>query len=315
MGESLCICIKAVMPIFLLIFIGTAMRRKKLLNSGELKSVNRFVFHTFFPFMMFKSIYSSDIKDAVSVKFVGFGLVAVFIIFLISIPIVKIFEKDRKKQAVMIQDCFRSNFIIMGLPIIENIFGPDSLGVPTVMMAFAVPFFNVLAVITFEAYRGNKTDFKKVTKGVITNPIIKGAVVGLIFSIFEIPLPYVIEESVFAIGDACAVIALIILGASFDVSRVKKLGNAKALIFIMVSRLVVVPLIMLSCSLAVGFKGVEFVTLIIMSAAPPSVSSYTMAEAMDSDGELAGDAVVFGSAVSCFTLFMWLFVFKTAGVF
>ena len=61
--------------------------------------------------------------------------------------------------------------------------------------------------------------------------------------------------------------------------------------------------------------GMAFLSLLAMLAAPTAISSYTMAESMDSDGELAGNCVIFTSAFSCVTLVGWLFVFKSFGVF
>jgi predicted permease len=52
-----------------------------------------------------------------------------------------------------------------------------------------------------------------------------------------------------------------------------------------------------------------------MLATPMAVSSYTMADSMDSDGELAGNCVIFSTPLSCITLFFWLFLFKSLGMF
>ncbi len=42
-----------------------------------------------------------------------------------------------------------------------------------------------------------------------------------------------------------------------------------------------------------GYRGVELTTLMIIFAAPTAISSFTMAQQMDSDSELAGQIVVF----------------------
>jgi predicted permease len=39
-----------------------------------------------------------------------------------------------------------------------------------------------------------------------------------------------------------------------------------------------------------------------------------MAQQMDSDADLAGNCVVFTSALSCFTIFCWIVLFKELGV-
>ena len=64
-----------------------------------------------------------------------------------------------------------------------------------------------------------------------------------------------------------------------------------------------------------GFRDVELVTLIAIFASPSAVSSFPMAQQMDSDAELAGDAVVFSSMFSCFTIFLWIFAAKSLGLF
>ena len=71
------------------------------------------------------------------------------------------------------------------------------------------------------------------------------------------------------------------------------------LIICMAGRLVVVPLIALTCGVLAGFRDVTLVTLVAIFAAPTAVSSFTMAQQMDSDGELAGACVIFSSR-ECF---------------
>jgi len=51
-----------------------------------------------------------------------------------------------------------------------------------------------------------------------------------------------------------------------------------------------------------------------MSATPCAVASFAMAQQMDSDGELAGNCVIFSSALSCITMFLWVFITKNLGL-
>ena len=50
-------------------------------------------------------------------------------------------------------------------------------------------------------------------------------------------------------------------------------------------------------------------------ASPTAVNSFTMAQQMGGDAELAGDIVVVTSAVSMLTMFLWVFLFKSLGMF
>ena len=54
--------------------------------------------------------------------------------------------------------------------------------------------------------------------------------------------------------------------------------------------------------------------LIALFASPTAVSSFTMAQQMDGDSQLAGQLVVFGSLFSILTIFLWVFSFKQLGL-
>ena len=98
--------------------------------------------------------------------------------------------------------------------------------------------------------------------------------------------------------------------------NLKNFGSMKRnLIICVLGRLVIVPGIVLALAALIGIRGVPFVTLIAVFASPTAVSSFTMAEQMDSDGPLAANAVVCSSALASLTLFWWIFFFKSLGMF
>ena len=107
--------------------------------------------------------------------------------------------------------------------------------------------------------------------------------------------------------------ALLVLGASLNRKSLEE--SKRNLTICLLGRLVIVPALALTIGAAIGLRDIAFVTLIAIFASPTAVSSYTMAEQMDSDGQLAGNCVVFSSALSSITLFGWIFVFKTLGMF
>jgi predicted permease len=77
----------------------------------------------------------------------------------------------------------------------------------------------------------------------------------------------------------------------------------------------IAPAVILTAAGLLGFRGAEFVTLIAITTTPCAVASFTMAQQMDSDAVLAGNAVVISSALSCFTMFGWIFGAKMLGLF
>ncbi|MBQ8697516.1 MAG: AEC family transporter, partial [Schwartzia sp.] len=78
--------------------------------------------------------------------------------------------------------------------------------------------------------------------------------------------------------------------------------------------LVLIPGAVLTMAAEMGFRGIEFATLISIFATPCAVAGFVMAQQMDSDADLAGNCVVFTSALSCLTIFCWIVLFKEMGV-
>lgn len=108
------ISIQAVAPMFFMMLVGTIVRKNKLLNDLELVHVNNMIFRVLFPMLMFTNIYDSAISEIVNLKLIVFGVVSIFIIYILSMLIVVHIEKNNASRGAMIQAIYRSNVVIMG---------------------------------------------------------------------------------------------------------------------------------------------------------------------------------------------------------
>ena len=312
MFSNFIVCLHAVLPLMILLAIGAAVRRTGLLTDHEVSRMNHMVFVVFFPALMFDNLYSADIGEVFDGRLLVYGICVTLGTCLLSIPIVFRVEKDEKSRGAMIQAIYRSNFILMGLPISINLLGAGNVGYTAMLMVAVVPLYNVMAVIILEYFRGGKADLKDVLKKIATNPIILGAVAAVIVMLLNIPVPDFIGKLVGDMSHATTPIALILLGASFDYHTAQR--DIRDLVVIITGRLVAAPALALGGAILLGLTGPKLVALVSMTCAPPAVSSYTMAAAMDSNDELAGNAVIFATPISCVTIFLWLFLLKSLGL-
>lgn len=313
MLQNFLVCLNAVVPLILYLVIGMMIRKFNILTEEDVRKFNRMVFVALFPALMFENLYSADISEAFDLPLIIGACLFVLAVFGMTWVLVCRIEPSDRSRGAMIQAIYRSNFVLMGLPVTENIFGHGNVSSTAALIMFVVPLYNVLAVILLEYFRGGKANPKDVAKKVVTNPIIVGAMTAIIAIVFHIHVPESINQTISGMCNATTPMAMILLGASFQMSSIK--GSHRNLAICVSGRLLVVPAVGLTVAALLGVRGVEFVSLIAMLAAPPAVSSYTMAEAMDSDGELAGNAVIFATPLSCFTMFLWLFLFKSLGLF
>ena len=151
--DNLVISVEAVAPMFIVMAVGVFVRRKGFINEQEVKRVNRMIFLVLFPALMFNNLYGKELSDAFNPRLAAFAVGMLAAIYIATVVFVLKVEKSQKSRGAMIQAIYRSNFVIMGIPIVSNIFGSDNLAVTSVMITIIVPIFNVLAVITLEIFR------------------------------------------------------------------------------------------------------------------------------------------------------------------
>ena len=306
--ENLVISLNVVLPLFLLIALGYALKRLRMYDEVTLKNINKLVFKVFLPVYLFHSIYSTDLSAVFDIKVILFAIAGLLIWFLILMFLIPRMEKDNAKRGVMIQGMFRSNFVLFGLPVAISLCGEENIGITSLLLGIVVPIYNVLAVITLETFRGTKPSVKKILIGIMKNPLIIASVLGVGMYLLKIELPYTIEKTVVDIGKVATPLALIALGGGFAFHKVK--GDIKQLMVSVVGKLVISPLFMVTAAVLLGFRNEVLVPILLMSGAPTAVSSYTMAEQMGGNGELAGEIVVFTTGISIATIFVWVFVLK-----
>ena len=308
---SFVVCINAVLPIFLLMAAGYAARCFHLLDRADVEKINRIVFRAFMPVMVFYNLYSSDLSSAMRGSLLGYAVIGVLAEYLLSLGYALLFVKDHSRRGVVIQGLYRSNFVIIGLPIAESLVGGD-LGPVAMLLAVVIPIFNILAVITLAVFNGKKPGLKEVVLDIMKNPLIIGSVAGIAALLAGLRLPAPLEKVVSQMSGATSPVLLFLLGAFFQFKGMR--SHMRELAAVCAGRLVVFPALFLGLAVAIGFRGVELVSLTGVFASSTAIASFTMAQQMDGDAELAGDIVVWTSALCSFTLFGWSLLFKLMGL-
>lgn len=310
--ESLILSANAILPIFLLMATGYLLRALKVADKKGFDTVNRLVFKAFLPTLLFYNIYNTEASEVFDLRLVTFALVGVLAVFLVGYGAVLVLTKDNARRGVMLQGFFRSNYAILGLPLVSYICKGEMTGLSALMVAFVVPVFNVLAVVSLERFRNGRLEVKKLLLGVARNPLIIGCLLGVVFVLLGIRLPRVIEAAVADVAKIASPLAIIVLGASFTFSSIR--GCMRELVTVVAARLIVIPAIALFFAVLLGFRGEALACILIIFGAPVAVSSYSMAQQMGGDEALAAQAVVVSSAACLVTLFGWIFGLSGLGL-
>lgn len=313
MLQALSIAFHAIVPLFLIIAVGYTVKRLGWIGPEEVRRFNKVTFYTFMPVMLFYNIYTSDFSQAVRLPYALFVVGAALGMVAVSFAVTLLAEKMPERRGVMIQAAFRSNFVLLGLPIAAELLPDSNLGVTALMVAIVVPIYNMMSVVVLEYFRGGKPRAGEVLLAVVKNPLILGSVAGLLVQALHITLPEVLVSFSGKMNSAATPLILLLLGASFETREIAR--YKKELLVCVGLRLVVFPGAILTLAAALGLRDIEFVTVLAMTAAPTAVNSFNMAQQLGGDSQLAGSAVVVSTAASFFTLFVWITLFKQLGMF
>lgn len=306
------IALNAVVPFLAYIAFGYGIKLSGMVDEEFMKKLNQMVFKAFFPIMMFYNLYDKDDNTTLDVQLVVVGVVSVIVFVLLLFFIVPRFVKEDKKRGVIIQGIYRSNFVLFAMPLTESIFGEKGRAIAAMMVAIIIPIYNVAAVIVLEYFRGGKPKAIDLLKKIITNPMIAGVLVGLVFVGLGIKIPSCLEKPISQFSALSTPLALFVLGGTLHFSSIKK--NLKYIVPTLSTKMIIIPIFAVILTLILHFEPLERFIYLTMFATPIAASSYPMACNMGGDGELAGELVVISTAVSVVTIFLWIFGLKTVGL-
>ena len=311
--ESFLVAVNAVVPFLCYITFGYVMKIKGVVKEDFLQQLNKMVFKVFYPFMTFYNIYKADASSLprpVMLIFCGVSILVLEVILVLTVPRL---VKENPRRGVIIQAIYRSNFVLFGLPLTVSVFGDVASSVAAMVVTVVITIYNTTSVVILEMFNSEgKTDVKTILVNVVKNPLLQGAMVGLVFFFLGIHVPKSLLTPIAAFADATSPVALFVLGGTLHFNAIR--GNLKYLVPALSLKLLVLPAVMLALGYAFGLRDLELFLLVAIYGTPVAAASYPMAQNMGGDGELAGQFVVISTVVAVGTLFGWIFFMKSVGL-
>lgn len=311
--ESFLVAMNAVIPFLFYITFGYVMKVKGVVTEEFLQKLNKMIFRLFYPFMTFYNIYKADPTNLPRPVLMIFTGASILILEVLLVMIIPRLVKENPKRGVIIQAIYRSNFVLFGLPLTISVFGDEASSVAAMLITVVITIYNTTSVVILEMFNTDgKADPKAILINVLKNPLLQGAVVGLVFFIFQIKVPACLLKPISEFSNMTSPLALFVLGGTLQFNAIRK--NLKYLVPTLSFKLICLPAIILSFGYMVGLRGLELFLLVAVYGTPVAAASYPMAQNMGGDGELAGEFVVISTVASTFTLFLWILFMKSTGL-
>ena len=295
--DNVLIAARQVGILYIMVIIGVVCDKLGLFTEKTGKACTDLLFYIITPCVIINSFFTSEFTKESGTKLLialGCGFLLHFIAIAINTPL---FSKgDKDENCVYKYGAIYGNVGYMTLPLTQAILGSEGVFYcSAVVMAFNVVSFTH-GVFMMDRSKG--FDAKKL----ILNPGVIAVLIGLPFYLFRISLPEIISKPVDFIAGTQTPIAMIIFGTFLANTQLKSIFKHKKIYLVALSKLIVLPTVMITIYKLMGLSGTLLVALAISSCAPSANNTVMFSAKYDKDTRLASQLVAMVSFISIITI-------------
>jgi predicted permease len=243
----------------------------------------------------------ANINLSTTFELVSTALISIFVIF-VSLLILNYFIKfENKAFTSIVQGGIRFNSYVL-LAFVDSVYGDKGLVLAAIVMAFVIPFINVLCISTFALYvRKGKFSLLTFLKTIVKNPLILACAIGGVINGSDVVVPLVALKTLSILSNAALPIGLLSVGVGLEFKYIH--SAKKELIASTLIKLIYFPIVIYGVGLVFGLSNQMLAIAVIFGAMPTAVSGYILAR------ELGGDTTLMASIITLQTLFCMITLF------
>jgi malonate transporter and related proteins len=295
--------VDSILPVFAVLALGSVLKRLRFTDDRFLRMSDRLIYFIFFPILLFWKIGSPSSTDTIDWTLIGAVLCAIACVYVLSLLFIRLGGTSRFEAGSFVQGCIRFSTYI-GLAVIVTSLGEEGIRSFGLVIGFAIPFINILSVVTLVWYSRQEFEpgakVRLVVREMFTNPLIIACFMGILYSRLNVPFPIALDITFKLVSAVTIPLALLSIGGSLSFSKLK--GNLKLAGIAALMKLLVLPLVGYFILGIFGVSGMDFKVAMIYFALPTSPAIYILSSQLDSDLDLASATIVFSTLMSIASL-------------
>ena len=299
--------LKTIIPIFLLIILGWAARKKGFMPPEFLGPANRLVYNLAIPSMVFRSIAGTDFHSRYNFYVLLSTLSAILAVFLIAWGAGIVFRIDRSRLGSFVQSSFHGNLGYIAFAVAYYYLGSEGLVRASIIAGFVIILQNFLAVTALQVNSERRSltgNINRIIISVFLNPIIISAMAGILFSLISIPIPFIIDRSLSILSSMALPLALLIIGASLSFELMRPMISS--IFSVAMIKLLLLPLIGFTMYNIFSLTPEDYLPGLIILASPTATVTFVMAKEMKGDTDFAMAAISASTVLSSVSISAWL---------
>jgi predicted permease len=306
---------QVVLPVFLVIALGFALRRGDMLSVTGTIDLARVTYWIALPCQLFVVVAASDLRHVFDWASAGAAIAG----FVIGLALVLWGSRSLPpaEQGSLSTCICRANAAFVGLPMMQLVArvlpaeeGQHLQAAYTVLIPLMVPAFNVGSTLGFLLPQHGVTahGLRKIFAQLLRNPLIIASLAGILASLaggLEM-LGGTVGATLGLLAAAATPMALLATGAELDLAVLR--ARPGLLMLACLGKLILLPGLTWLIGWLIGANSVALAAAVMLMACPTAVASGPMARQLGGDEAMVAAIIVASTVAAPITLVMWLAV-------
>ncbi|WP_128254445.1 AEC family transporter [Falsirhodobacter deserti] len=302
-----------ILPVFLVIGFGYWARRSGLMQDSAVDGILRFAQNFAVPCLLFRNMATLDIANSFEPGIFLAFYTGAFVCFAIGIlAVLFIFRRPAEDAVAIGFCCMFSNSLLMGLPIMERAYGPDSLAGNFTIIALHSPILYGSGIALMEIARARGTGLsplqlaRQILRAIVRQPLVIGIMLGFAWNFSGLAIPTAVDGGLQMMVRAALPAALFGLGGAL--CRYRPEGDAKLITMVCFLSLVVHPGVAYLIGHAVGLNVGQIRSAVVTAAMAPGMNAYLFANVYGVARRVSASSVLIATAASLVSIWLWLHI-------
>lgn len=295
------VLLQQMLALFIMMLVGFLCARADVLDSKTTKKISWLVINVGNPGLILSSGMNNEERIPLSNLLIIFALAAAIYgaLILFSVFLPRIIFARKENYGIFRSMMVFSNMGFMGLPLLDAIYGGESLLYATIFLLV----FNIL-IYTYgiTTIKDGKEGYSGFHIKDIFNAGVIASILAIIIYFSGIPMPSFIKTTASSFSGITAPLSMLVIGASFTEFKLKELFTNVRLILFSILKLIIIPIAGLFAIKHFVKDPMMLGVCLVVLATPVASMVAMLAKEYDSNYTLASKGVALTTILSVITM-------------
>lgn len=283
--------------LFVYMAVGYYCRKVNIFSDEMRAKLTDFTVMITLPCMVFKSFLMEFSMDALIQGGVALLIASVMAVVALIAGNLLYNRFVPREKCIMQYGTLVTNSGFAGLPIVGGAFGDEGLLLASL---FIIPTRILMWSAGISLFTTGGTRWER-TKKVLTNPSIIAVGLGLVWMVFQLPLPGFLRSAVGNLGNCTSPLAMALVGAILADVPLRGIWEPKAL-YLAAVRQIVLPVILLVALKGLALDPLTVGVSVTLSGMPIGSTTAILAQKYGADAEFGSKCVFISTVTSLITV-------------